>query len=451
MTTMRHSRRDFFRGACATLGYGALAGTIGDLYRLNAVAAAGGDFRALVCVFLYGGNDANNMLVPRSGADYSLYAAARGGLAIPPASSLPIAPAASDGRDYGLHPAMPELQQLFGQGRLAIVNNVGPLVAPTTRADWTGGRSNVPPNLFSHNDQQVLWQTGVGDDSLATGWGGRSADLLRSLNDNASVSMSIAIAGKNTFQVGREVFQFQISPGGGSSFDDYDPSGDPLSHALDRMLAREHMNVFENAYRDVMKRVIEAELRLREAVAAAPDLATPFPGSGLAQQLRMAAQLIAVRERLGHRRQVYFCAAGGYDTHGDQLANHTELLAELSQALSAFYAATVELGVAGNVTTFTASDFGRTLVTNGRGSDHGWGAHHLVLGGAVRGGQLYGRYPILAVNGPDDTGDGRWIPSASVEQYAAPLARWFGVAASDLRLVLPNLGRFDADALPFMA
>lgn len=450
MTAFRPSRRAFFRGACSALGYGALLSTVGDLYKLNALAAAGGDFRALVCVFLYGGNDANNLLLPRSGADYSLYAAARGNLAIPPTQSLPIVPAVSDGRDYGLHPAMTGVRTLFDQGRLALVCNVGPLIAPLTRADWQRGGSAVPPNLFSHSDQQVLWQTSLGDDSAATGWGGRTADLLRSLNDASSVSMSIAIGGKNTFQAGREVFQFQIGPGGGSSFDDYDPDGDPVSEALDRMLAREHGNVFENAYRDVMKRVIEAELRLREAVSSAPPIATVFPQSGLAAQLRMVAQLIAVRERLGHRRQIYFCATGGYDTHGDQLGNHADLLGDLSGALAAFYNATVELGVSNEVTTFTASDFGRTLVTNGEGSDHGWGAHHLVVGGAVRGGRLYGRYPILAVDGPDDTGDGRWIPSASVEQYSAPLARWFGVSASDLPAAFPHIGRFDADALPFL-
>jgi uncharacterized protein (DUF1501 family) len=450
MPTRPLSRRDFFRGACSTIGYGALLSTIGDLYRLNALAQ-GSDYRALVCVFLYGGNDANNMVMPRSGADYTLYAGARGGLAIAADQMLPIAPAVSDGRDYGLHPAMPEVQQLFQQGRAAVINNVGPLLAPITKTDWDTGRANVPRNLFSHNDQQVLWQTGVGED-VGTGWGGRSADLLRSLNDANSVSMSISIGGQNTFQVGRQVFQFQISPGGGSSLELYTPGSttDPASIALDRILAREHANVFENAYRDVMKRVVDAEARLQAALASAPTLATVFPNSGLAQQLQTVAQFIAVRNALGHRRQTYFCAAGGYDTHGDQISNQSGLLSELSGALAAFYAATVELGVAGNVTTFTASDFGRTLVTNGTGSDHGWGSHHIAVGGAVRGGRTYGRFPILAIDGPDDTGDGRWIPSSSVEQYSAPLARWFGVGASDIPTVFPNLSRFDASALDFM-
>jgi uncharacterized protein (DUF1501 family) len=444
------SRREFFRGACSTLGYGALISTIGDLYRVNALAQ-GSDYRALVCVFLYGGNDANNLLMPRSGADYALYAAARTGLALPSAQMLPIVPAVSDGREYGLHPAMPDVQQLFQQGRLAFVSNVGPLLAPTSKANWEAGGVEVPRNLFSHNDQQVLWQTGMGEEYMGTGWGGRAADLLRSLNDASSVSMSISIGGTNTFQVGREVFQFQISAGGGSSLDGYSPgTTDPASIALERILAREHANIFENAYRDVMRRVIEGEVRLREAVASAPQLTTAFPGTGLGRQLETVAQLISIRNGLGHRRQTFFCAAGGYDTHGEQVQNQAGLLAELSGALGAFHAATVELGVSANVTTFTASDFGRTLVSNGTGSDHGWGAHHLVMGGAVRGARTYGRYPILAVDGPDDTGDGRWIPSSSVEQYSAPLARWFGVGASDMPTLFPHLGRFDAGALDFM-
>ena len=451
MPLRRPSRREFFRGACSTLGYGALLSTIGDLYRVNALAQ-GADYRALVCVFLYGGNDANNLLMPRSGADHTLYAAARAGLTIQPDQMLPIVPAISDGREYGLHPAMPEVQQLFQQGRLALVSNVGPLLAPTSKANWDARSVEVPANLFSHSDQQVLWQTGMGAEYMGTGWGGRSADLLRSLNDAGSISMSISIGGQNTFQVGRDVFPFQISAGGGSSLDGYSAgTTDPASLALDRILAREHANIFENAYRDVMKRVLEGEVRLRSALASAPTLATQFPGTGLGQQLASVARLIAIRSGLGHRRQTFFCSGGGYDTHGDQVRNQAVLLGELSGALGAFHAALVELGVAANVTTFTASDFGRTLVSNGTGSDHGWGSHHLVMGGAVKGGRLYGRYPILAVDGPDDTGDGRWIPSTSVEQYSAPLARWFGVAASDLATVFPHVGRFDTGAVDFMA
>ncbi len=216
------------------------------------------------------------------------------------------------------------------------------------------------------------------------------------------------------------------------------------------MLARQYANVFENAYRDTMRRVVESEQVLRQAVLSAPTLVTQFPDTGLGNQLEAVARLISVRATLGHRRQIYFCATGGYDTHGNQLGSHAGLLGDLSNSLAAFYDATVELGVANQVTAFTASDFGRTLVSNGSGSDHGWGSHHLVVGGAVRGGRMVGRYPDLRVSGPDDTGDGRWIPSTSVEEYSATLARWFGVSATDLPVLFPNLGRFASPDLGFM-
>ena len=444
------SRRDFLQGACSALGYGALISTIGDLYKVNAFAASG-DYRALVCVFLYGGNDANNLVIPRSPSEYALYAAARGNLSLPSDQVLPITVQEGDGRLYGLHPATAGLQQLFNDGRLALINNVGPLLAPLTRAQYRQGGAAVPPSLYSHNDQQVQWQTSVADNDTATGWGGRSADLMRSLNDIDSVSMSISIAGTNTFQVGKDVFQYQVSPGGGSSLQGYTPWADAESIALDRVLAVQHVNVFENAYREKMRRVLDAERRLQEAVAAAPALATVFPGSGLGSQLATVARLISVRDSLGHRRQIFFVATGGFDTHGNQLASHSGLLGGLSAALAAFYQATVELGIASDVTTFTASDFGRTLVTNGGGSDHGWGSHHMVMGGAVRGGRMYGAFPDLTINGPNDTGDGRWIPTTSVDQYSATLARWFGVAPSDLPTVFPNLGRFSPQGLGFLA
>lgn len=445
------SRREFLRqAACSAVGYGAMLSTIADLMKVNAAAQGAPDYRALVCVFLYGGNDSNNLVVPRDAAGYAVYAAPRGALAVPRSALLPIVPANGDGREWGLHPSTPGLQALFAQGRLAVVCNVGPLVAPLTRAEYLAGGAAVPPNLFSHDDQQILWQTGVGDGSMATGWGGRTADLLRSLNDAGQVSMSISVSGRNTFQTGRDVFQYQVSPTGISSFEGYRAGRDPESRAFDRMLARHYANVFENQYRDTLRRVLDAEQRLRQALASAPVPATVFPGSWLGQQLAAIARLIAARGALGQRRQIFFCSAGGYDTHGNQVASHTGLLAELSAALSAFYAATVELGVADQVTTFTASDFGRTLVSNGTGSDHGWGSHHLVIGGAVRGGRFYGRFPVLQVNGPDDTREGRWIPSISVEEYSATLARWFGVARTDLPLVFPNLGRFAAPDLGFL-
>lgn len=446
------SRREFIRqAACSAVGYGAMMSAVMDLMKFNAAAQTAPDYRALVCVFLYGGNDANNMIIPVDASQHAIYAAPRGVLALARDQVLPVG-TAGDGRAFGLHPTMTALQQLHSEGRAALVCNVGPLAAPTTKQDWTSRSVALPPNLFSHDDQQVLWQTSVGDGSASTGWGGRVADLVHSLNGTARVSMSISTAGRNTFQVGREVFQYQVSPSGVSSFEGYRIGGtDPESKAFEKVLARQYANIFENAYRDTMRRVTESEAQLRAAITGAPALATVFPQSGLGSQLQTVARLISVRASLGLKRQVFFCSAGGFDTHGNQMASHGGLLQDVSNSLAAFYAATVELGVSDAVTAFTGSDFGRTLLSNGSGSDHGWGSHHIVLGGAVRGGRIYGRYPTLTINGPDDTDDGRWIPSTSVEEYSATLARWFGVSASDMPLVLPNLGRFATPDLGFMA
>ena len=451
-TPMRTSRREFIRqAACSAVGYGAVMSTVLDLHLINAAAQGAPDYRALVCLFLFGGNDAGNMVVP-TGADYAAYAAARGVLALPEATSLPISPANGDGRTWALHPSLAEVQTLFANRRLALVGNAGSLVAPVTRADYLANRASLPPQLFSHSDQQVQWQTSVPDGDGRTGWGGRTADLLRSLNGTSRVSMSISVAGTNRFQVGSEVFQYQVTSNGSISLSGYQhpPSTDPQSRAIDRMLVRAHTNVFENAYRGIVRNALDGDRLLASALASAPALTTVFPTTSLGNQLRMIARLIGVRSQLEHNRQIFFCSVGGYDTHGGQLTSQTNLFRELSQALAAFYAATTELGVADRVTTFTASDFGRTYATNGQGSDHGWGSHHLVLGGAVRGGSIYGRMPVLAINGPDDTRQGRWIPTTSVDEYSATLARWYGVSDTDLRLVLPNLGRFATSGLGFL-
>jgi uncharacterized protein (DUF1501 family) len=454
------SRRQFLRGSvCAAVGMTSLAATAFDLRRIAAAAPLDGDFKALVCVFLYGGNDSNNVLVPR-GTDYAAYAAARANLALPQAGLRAIAPlSGGDGRQWGLHPNLSGVQSLFAQQRLALVANVGPLVAPVTRAEYLAGTAALPPQLFSHSDQTMHWQTSIPDQPGRSGWGGRTADLLHTLNTNAQVAMSMSLAGNNTFQIGTAVTQYQVSPGGSIGLGWYYDGNEwnhPPSIAIRKLMARSYGNLFQKGYRDVFQRALDQDRVLAGALDAAPPIATVFPETDLGEQLRMIARLISVREALGLRRQIFFCAAGGYDLHDSQVGAtaqvgaHADLLAELDGALSAFYSSTVELGVANEVTSFTASDFGRTYVSNGEGSDHGWGAHHFVMGGAVAGGRFYGQAPTLDVDGPDDSGEGRWIPTISVDEYSATLAKWFGVSSGNLGLVFPNLGRFDNPDLGFL-
>ena len=446
------TRRDFLtRSACAALGAAAITSTVGDLFRVAAAAPTAGDYKALVCLFLYGGNDGSNVIVPRAGSDYSAYALARGSVALPQASLLPITPTTGDGRSWGLHPSLPELQGLFGQKKLALLANVGPLSYPITRSQYLNDSVPTPPQLFSHEDQATHWQTSLPDQEPRSGWGGRAADLVRSLNTNTKISMSLSIAGANTFGIGSTLAPYQVSDQGTFGVDGYDAAGgDPISRAFKKILALDRGNLLENTFRDSLTRAIDNDQVMRAALDALPPLQTVFPDTSLGRQLRMIARIVGIRNTLGFRRQVFFCAADGYDTHGDQLPAHVDLLSDLSQSLKAFYDATVELSVANAVTTYTASDFGRTYLSNGGGSDHGWGNHHIIMGGAVKGGDLYGRMPVLSVEGPDDSGEGRWIPTTSVDEYSATLARWFGIAASDVPLVLPNLGRFARPDLGFM-
>ena len=448
------TRRNFIRQtACAALGAAGVINTIWDLRRLGAATPPGSDYKALVCLFLYGGNDANNVLIPRDSSGYATYSAARASLALPQNSLLPINVLNSPGHQFGFHPSMPELQQLFNQNKLAMVTNVGTLVAPLTRNEYLNGTAAVPPQLFSHTDQAVQWQTSVPDQESRTGWGGRAADLLHSLNGNSQVSMSISIAGTNTFEVGNTVLPYLISAWGSLGLDGFDGSANSnlRLQAFKQMMSLPRNNLIAQAYADTFSRAIAANEVLTAALANIPPLTTVFPDNYLGDQLKMIAKLISARSGLGMNRQIFFCAADGYDTHGDQLGAQAQLLTELSQAMSAFYAATVELGVSQQVTTFTASDFGRTFAANDSGTDHGWGSHQFVLGGAVQGGKLYGTFPTLAVDGPDDTEDGRWIPTTSVDEFSATLATWFGVSNTDLVTVLPNIGRFAHPNLGFLA
>jgi len=444
------TRRSFIRqAACAALGASGLVSTIWDLRKLCAATLSDAtDYKALVCVFLYGGNDANNVIIPHDDAGYASYAAARGVLAIPQLSLLPITFLDGDTRDFGFHPKLPELQSLFNQGKLAMVANVGTLVGPITKSDYLSVGAAAPPKQFSHADQSVQWQSSA-PDHTNSGWGGRIADLLNSLNRNSSVSLTISVAGTNTFEVGNTVVPFQVSPVGNFALAGFNGSANAniRLQAFKELLAQPHNNLLEQAYADRVTRSIADN----DILAVVPAFSTAFPNTDLGKQLKMVARFINARGNLGMQRQIFFCSVEGFDTHSGQLAAQSGLLSELSQALAAFYSATVDMGVDQQVTTFTASDFGRTFTTNGVGSDHGWGSHQFVLGGAIQGGRLYGTLPTLAIGGPDDTGQGRWIPTTSVDEFSATMASWFGVAASDLSTVFPNIGRFAHPNLGFLS
>lgn len=478
------TRRGFIRqAACAALGTGALTAAIGDLRFINSAVAqsAISDYKALVCIFLAGGNDSNNLIIPINPTEYADYAAIRTSvLALPmsgaPNVALPLSPLSSDGHDYGLHPACPELATLFHESKLSVLFNTGTLVFPMTRAQYQGGILERPPQLFSHSDQVTQWQTSIPDRPPLTGWGGRCADLLAAVQPNAPISLCVTLAGANTFEVGNIVSQYSVTTSGAINLSSV--SGARLQ-SLTNILALPYPNLQAQAYADVGEHAIQTGGLLNSAIAstaAANYWNVPFPttvtsptggnsfGSGLASQLRMVARLIEAGSRaaanggFGMRRQIFFCQVGGYDTHSGQtpgpgqtvVGSHANLLAELSQGMFAFQRAMEQLNLSNNVTTFTASDFGRTFPANGEGSDHGWGSHHMIMGGAVNGRRTYGRFPTLAVNGPDDTSTGRWIPTTAIDQYFATLATWFGVDSGNLSTVFPNLNRFSTPNLGFV-
>jgi len=479
LVSVQQTRRQFIRqAACAALGTSALTCTIRDLRFMNAAVAQSNikDYKALVCIFLQGGNDSNNLIVPTIQEEYDNYATIRTPiLALPQSALLPISSLNSDGHNYGLHPSCPELQTLFGEGKLAVLFNTGTLVFPMTRSDYRNGVLQKPPQLFSHSDQQMQWQTSIPDRQPLTGWGGRCADLLAAVQPNAPISLSVTLSGSNTFEVGNTVSQYSVSTSGAISLAGV--SGTRLG-ALTNVLGQVYPNLQAQAYANVAKHSIDTGALLNNAIAptgSATYWTTPFPtritppagaafNSSLAQQLQMAARLIEAGSRstanggFGMRRQIFFCQVGGYDLHTNQtpgpgqttVGSHANLLTELSQCLLAFQRAMEQLGLGGNVTAFTSSDFGRTLPSNGQGTDHGWGSHHLIVGGAVKGQQTYGTFPALAVNGPDDTSTGRWIPTTAIDQYFATLATWFGVDKSNLNTVFPNLGRFSSPNLGFI-
>lgn len=480
------SRREFIRrAACAAVGTVAMSAAIRDLRFMNAAVAQSNitDYKALVCIFLAGGNDANNLIIPTLQSEYDNYAAIRTPILALPQGSLHAMNYSDAGRTYGFHAACPELATLFNEGKLATLFNVGTLVYPMTRAQYQANSVKRPPQLFSHSDQVTQWQTSIPDQQPLSGWGGRCADLLNAANTNNAISLSVSLAGANTFEIGNVVQQYAVSTSGAIALQSV--SGTRLA-ALTNLLALPQQNMQARAYAGVAAHSINTGALLNNAItntAPAGYWTNPFPtsitvptggtvtNSTLSAQLKMVARLIEAGYReaaaggFGMRRQIFFCQVGGYDLHSGQTTSlgagafdpltgaHANLLAELSQSLHAFQRAMEQLGLENNVTAFTSSDFGRTFPCNGVGSDHGWGSHHLIVGGkgydagnnfigSVKGRKTYGTFPTLTVNGPDDTSTGRWIPTTATDQYFAKLAQWFGVDTTNLNTIFPNLGRF---------
>ncbi len=417
-----------------------------QLQALAATTDASNDYKALVCLFLYGGNDSNNLMVPTDTSTYSLYQRARPNLALPREQLVPIVLANTGGASYGLHPALAPLKPLFAAGQASVVANVGPLLVPTSRAQWQARSVPLPDNLFSHSDQQGAWQSGIADDAPRNGWGGRTLERVVPEGLGNRGYSAISVSGSNIWEGGDlGMTPYRVSSSGRFGFDFYDPAGkDPLSAAVASLLAETRSDPMEQTWLNVMGRSIDNQ-RILSAALSASTLKTVFPDTGLGRQLRMVAQLIAARGRLGLQRQCFFASLGGFDTHGDdQLQRQNEAFGEIAGAVAAFQAAMNEMDLARGVTLFTASDFGRNLPSNGQGTDHGWGGHQLVFGGGLAGARMVGRFPVLQVGGPDDAGQGVWIPTTSVDQLGGELARWFGAAPNLVEAVFPRLPNFES-------
>ncbi len=449
-------RRNFLGHAGALAGTAAL-GQLGVFAARSARAASGAsNYKALVCVFLAGGNDSNNMMVPVDTAGYASYAKTRANLALPQSTLLPLQEAGGVLR-YGLHPALPGVQSLWKAGTLAVVANVGTLVQPLTLAQYLAPGTPTPDALFSHIDQQHQWQSSISTDLSPTGWGGRLADQLAALNSNATLPAMISTGGNNLFVTGATSSALGIPVSGSFGLAGYSSSAADAARrtALNQLLTLDNTTNLTHAAENVMSNALACSASLNPILAATTGAAVArFAGltTNFAQQLLAVAKVIEARVEFGAQRQVFLVSLGSFDTHTNQLNEQQALFAQLSAGLAAFHGAMSDIGAADAVTSFTLSEFARTYAPNTTGgSDHAWGSHHLVAGGAVKGGKIYGAVPTLELGGPDDVGDeGRWIPTIAVDQYAATLATWFGVTPAQLVAVLPNLGAFPKATIGFL-
>ncbi len=459
--TNTQSRRAFLKKLSLGIGSSSLLATQGKLQLIQTALAADTDYsnlpdhKSLVCIFLFGGNDGFNMMVPYEQSAYNQYQSTRTSLAIPRNSLLPL-----KGNTHAFHPSMPDLQQLYNNDNLAIQTNVGAIIEPTNRTSYKNETVQLPPDLFSHSHQQEFWETGTTAKNSVhpPGWGGRMIDMLITANSNPSEPALFSLAGNSVWQRGLKPLDFVLNPYSGvqqiEAFveDTWPPMKSSRIEAWKKI---QQMNSASPFTQHMTNKYVSTEERINSLIgeiAQAQEITTPYPADNdLAQQLQMAARMISIRQNLGMKRQIFFIGIGNWDTHSNQLTEHAERLTTLNDAMVSFYNTTVELGVADSVTTFTASDFGRTLSINGDGTDHAWANHHLVMGGAVKGGQIHGDLLNLSVDGPDDAEDtGRFIPKYGVDQYGSTLAKWMGMTDSDIAEIFPNIGNFDSTDLGFM-
>ncbi|RXR01402.1 DUF1501 domain-containing protein [Pseudoxanthomonas composti] len=481
MNEFRNDRREFLRKMQLALAGGAIAATVPQLElvgRALAQSAPAGNYRALVCIFLLGGNDSFNLLVPHAQSEHEVYLRSRGGvydassngqgLGIARDALLPVTDTAN--KTWGLHPACPEMKTLFDAGELAFMANVGTLVQPITKAEYVARSKRVPASLFSHNDQQRLWMRGESErPSASTGWGGTLADRLRSANSAGLTQLppTISVSGNNLFQNGTSTTPYVMASSGPAAlrnFENVNNTADRTRReALAAMMARSYTPLMADQYSMLGESAMYLSSRLRTALdpANGGDIATVFPASNnLGAQLRMIARSIKASRTsaINHSRQIYFASMGGFDTHDSQMSANGQprLLAQVSAALGAFRTALAEIGALNDTVTFSMSDFGRTLNSNGNGTDHAWGGVQFMMGGAaanggpLQGRRVHGSYPLLELDGDQAIDRGRIIPTTSTNQFGATFARWMGVGNADLPTIFPGLGNFPQQTLGFL-
>jgi len=463
---MKHdeSRRQFLKKLASITGGAALLSTQQQFQLIQSALAAKNDYsslsdyKSLVCVYLYGGNDAFNMFVPNTSSGYQQYVNVRQTLAIRQEYLLPVA-----GERHAFHPSMSRLRNLYDQKKMALISNVGTLLEPVTRSTLQKQAVQLPPNLYSHSHQAEMWMTGLPPitGKIQHGWGGRMFDLFMQGLKSGDIPPVYSLLGNNEWQSSVTTIPFSINPWDDSTGFNYLSGKKWPKREKSRTTAWENILKLASSHSNPMKQQWASSIGIArerlasfsDAFAHVADIKTSFDNDNhLAMQLRKVAQIISIRKVMGQHRQIFFVGIGGWDTHGQQLTTHADLLSKLDNALYSFQSALAELRLEKSVTSFTASDFGRSLTANGDGTDHAWGTHALVMGGAVNGGQIHGEMPQLVLGGDDDSGnDGRIIPTIALDQYAATLAKWMGVSNSDLNDIFPYLRNFATSDIGFMA